>query len=166
MITNTLLSIYGITVEDLYDDVCCTAPFFFPATLKTMEQMLFDMTGRVTFGDGSPMYVATCNGGYFGAGVVFYPGFLDGISEKLDADLILLPSSVHEMIILPYDPSMNLDKLIRIVTEVNSCEVQPGDRLTDSVYYYDRETRYFSRIIPETQKQSDGREYHRPVQPS
>ena len=49
-------------------------------------------------------------------------------------ELVVLPSSVHEMLILTYQGDMNLDDLSDIVKEVNAVQVKPEERLTDRVY--------------------------------
>ena len=48
--------------------------------------------------------------------------------------LFVLPSSVHEMMIAPYDGSLDLDELSAMVKEINETQVAPEDRLTDRAY--------------------------------
>lgn len=49
--------------------------------------------------------------------------------------LIVLPSSVHEMIIVPYDPEqMDIEEMSEMVRQINATEVAPEDRLTDRAY--------------------------------
>lgn len=48
--------------------------------------------------------------------------------------LFVLPSSIHEMMIAPYDSSLNLDELSAIVKEINETQVAPEERLTDRAY--------------------------------
>lgn len=49
-------------------------------------------------------------------------------------ELIVLPSSKHEMLIIPFDGSMKLEDMSAMVKEVNATEVDPKDRLTDRAY--------------------------------
>ncbi len=48
--------------------------------------------------------------------------------------LFVLPSSIHEMMIAPYDSSLNLDELSAMVKEINETQVAPEERLTDRAY--------------------------------
>ena len=57
----------------------------------------------------------------------------------------VLPSSIHELLILPDNGSMQLSELEAMVREVNATQVAPEDRLSDKVQYYDRETKLLQR---------------------
>ncbi len=84
------------------------------------------------------MTVLTNNRGICGAIAAFYPGVLKGISENMGAGgLFILPSSIHETIILKDDGVCDPSDLSEIVKAVNQTEVSDGDYLSDSVYYYD-----------------------------
>lgn len=48
--------------------------------------------------------------------------------------LVCLPSSVHEMIILPYEENGDMEVLNNMVAEINQNEVEPEERLTDRAY--------------------------------
>ncbi len=48
--------------------------------------------------------------------------------------LFVLPSSIHEMMIAPYDSTLNLDELSAMVKEINETQVAPEERLTDRAY--------------------------------
>jgi len=148
MITNVLLDSYQMTVEELYSHVCSSAPYHFPPQVALMGDILerFSQNTQSLPQPSLPMFVATCNGGYFGAGVIFYPGFLDRMAETLESDLLLLPSSVHEMIILPFIESLDVVHLKAVVEEVNDEIVEPMDRLTNSVYCYYRKEKHFCRL--------------------
>lgn len=90
-----------------------------------------------------PMYVATNEDKVQGAAVMFYPDFMDQAAKELGGDVFVLPSSVHEVLILPDDGSMSVDELRDMVTTINATEVSAQDRLADSVYHYDAATRVF-----------------------
>ena len=83
-----------------------------------------------------PMYVATNSKKVNGAGVVLYDGFLRTFAEKIGGDFYILPSSIHETILLPANGDMDAEYLIRMVREVNATEVSPEEVLSDNVYMY------------------------------
>lgn len=58
------------------------------------------------------------------------------IADKV-GDFYVLPSSVHETLIIPKDAGMELRDLEQMVQEVNQTQVAPQERLSDHVYEYD-----------------------------
>lgn len=148
VVTNDMIAGYGISAEQLHADAMKYAPEHFPANVRSMQEVLADMMGiepEMMPGEPGGMYVATCNQGVNGAGCIFYPGFMDQAAEKLDGDFFVLPSSVHEVILLPDNGEMSTHELESMVREINANEVAPADRLSDSVYHYDAEDRIFEK---------------------
>ena len=60
-----------------------------------------------------------------------------GYKEAKVGDFYVLPSSVHETLIIPKDAGMELRDLEQMVQEVNQTQVAPQERLSDHVYEYD-----------------------------
>ena len=86
---------------------------------------------------GEPkMYVLTNMTSCNGAGVMFCGELLEKIQTKLDSDYYLLPSSIHEVIIVPDEGGYDREELDAMVQTINAAEVDPRDRLADHVYYY------------------------------
>ena len=83
-----------------------------------------------------PMFVATNNKKVNGAGVILYDGLLRTFAEKIGGDFYILPSSVHEVILVPANGDIEARYLIQMVKEVNATEVLPDEVLSDSVYMY------------------------------
>ena len=86
--------------------------------------------------DGEPMTVLTTTGAVNGSGVIFCDAVLQKIWEKV-GDFYVLPSSVHEVLIVPVAYGIGRDELTEMVRAVNRDEVAPEDRLSDEVYLYD-----------------------------
>lgn len=148
LITNQMLDSYGITAEQLHTDAMANAPEQFPASVRSMQEVLAEMMGiepEMMPSEPGGMYVATCNQGMNGAGCIFYPEFMDQAAEKLGGDFFVLPSSVHEVILLPDNGDMSFHELENMVQEINATEVMPQDRLSDSVYHYDAEEHVFEK---------------------
>lgn len=83
-----------------------------------------------------PMFVATNIKKVNGAGVILYDGLLRTFAEKIGGDFYILPSSVHEVILVPANGDMDARYLIQMVKEVNATEVSPDEVLSDNVYMY------------------------------
>lgn len=83
------------------------------------------------------MFVLTNSEAAMGAATILYPGVLKSLAEQFQDDkIIILPSSVHECILMPSSETVNLQWLKEIVREVNDTEINPEERLSDSLYLY------------------------------
>ena len=82
------------------------------------------------------MYVLTNEENYFGASAIIFDSILEKISILLKDDFWILPSSIHECIIVPADCTMSAEGMRDLVREVNQAEVAPQDYLSDEIYYY------------------------------
>ena len=75
-----------------------------------------------------------------GAATILCPEFL----EKCNQDIVILPSSCHELIIMPYDANTDLRGLQKMVEEINLTNVDEKDVLSDNVYVFDCEKKTIS----------------------
>lgn len=85
-----------------------------------------------------PMYVLTNKKKSFGAICIRYPGMLEQLAEQLGGDFYILPSSVHECILVPADQTVNRDLLKEMVMDINYTQVEPQEILANQAYYYSR----------------------------
>ena len=84
------------------------------------------------------MYVLTNCRKFFGASEILDKNTLHSIADKIGDGFILLPSSVHEVIILPPQNEKEYGKLAEMVQEVNMTQVSVEEQLSDHVYVYCR----------------------------
>ena len=57
------------------------------------------------------------------------------LADKYDTDkLVVIPSSVHEMLIIPYGGTQDIDEFSALVKEVNASQVPPEEQLADQAY--------------------------------
>lgn len=82
------------------------------------------------------MYVMTNTSRSMGAAVVSYPDSLEKAYHLIGESYYVLPSSIHEMILIPESFGVNLEQLKVIVSEINETEVRAEEVLTNSVYFY------------------------------
>ena len=68
---------------------------------------------------------------------MLYPNLLKTVSEMLNGSFFVLPSSVHEVIVLPDDMGYSPDMLRDLVETVNTNEVSPAEVLSNSVYRFE-----------------------------
>lgn len=60
--------------------------------------------------------------------------------QSIGRDLYILPSSVHETILIPADPGTSVEQLNQMISEVNYTQLDPEERLSDHAYFYDFKT--------------------------
>lgn len=153
LINNDMIERYGITTEQLFADAAKYAPELRPSEIVNIADVLAEMMGidvsefneqmGVHGGPEIPMYVASTHDKSNGAGIIAYPGFMEMAAEKIGGDFFVLPSSVHEVILVPDNGGGDFHELENMVQEVNATQVDPKDKLSDKVYHYDSKDKVF-----------------------
>ena len=85
-----------------------------------------------------PLYILTNQDKCYGAISIAIPGEAEMIAENIRSDYYVLPSSIHECLILPDDGSYKTEFLNELVRSVNDTQVDPSEVLSDHVYHYSR----------------------------
>lgn len=83
-----------------------------------------------------PMCILTNCHKFYGAAVVLYPGLLERMADEFSESFFILPSSVHEVILLAETGYEDADELKKLVHDVNRTNVSADEFLSDDVYYY------------------------------
>ncbi len=136
LITDAIMEKYGVTEEQLYQDALASNRNSL-YEIKTMAEIMSEMMGIPLPEDEFPMYVASNENRFFGAGVIANPSFLEEAHRKLEENFYIIPSSIHEVLLIPESSALPLEQMEAMVREVNASEVEPEDRLSDRVYHYD-----------------------------
>ena len=100
------------------------------------ENFDFTKSGKDDF---IPMYVATNETCITGASIILYTGLLEAVSEELGS-FIVIPSSVHELILVPCTCCDNVPAISAMVREINATEVLETEILSDKCLFYDAES--------------------------
>ena len=110
LVTNQILENMGIAPEQLHADAMENAPRIRPAEIKGMSEVMAEMMGveqAEMMGiypmdpKDEQMFVATVPDKVHGAGVLAYQDFMDQAAERVGGDFFILPSSIHEVLIVP-----------------------------------------------------------------
>lgn len=88
-------------------------------------------------GERDRMYVLTNRIRSYGAACIAYPYIPGMIGKTLGSDYYILPSSVHEVMIVPACSSPGGEELEEMVREINATQVAEEEVLSDHIYYYD-----------------------------
>lgn len=139
MIQNSHLRMWNITEEELESNARKYTCLYLPAEFLTMaglagmeEEEMDELAGE----DRCPMYILTNKERALGAGAILYPGILEQAQELLEGNFYILPSSIHECILIPEDGNYNQEDLSEMVREINENHVDSREVLSDQAYYF------------------------------
>lgn len=148
LIYNNNLKNWNVTIDDVYKAALKNTPDLLHSKISSMAA-LFEKCGVNVDGEEvdlkdyvpSDKYVLTNESKLNGAACILYENVLYDFAQKLGADLYILPSSVHEVILLPKLSMFEKDELVNMVKEVNTEGVAADEVLSDHVYEYNRTER-------------------------
>lgn len=142
-ITNDIMQNFGITLEELDEAADNNRDSY------VVQDMFGMMVSMMPFGEeeieemrkaqanGPQMYVLTNVQKVKGASALLYPELIEDVARKENSDLIVIPSSIHEILMVKAS-GMDKDDISQIVQEVNSQHVDEQERLSDHAYFYKR----------------------------
>ena len=136
----------------------CTAELFglakrntqklFPWVCSSLAEVLGEMGGQGTGPEDAaeqeqflremPLQVLSNAKRTHGAICMLYPGVLERVAQEIGGDFFILPSSIHEVIILPDMGNKDYEELRGMIREVNRTQVAPEEVLSDTLYRYRR----------------------------
>lgn len=145
-LTDRLLEGYGITIDELHAQALKnmeSLPYRFRGMNEVIKEMLSssnmlddaeDIAAQI---DEEPniMYVLTNEININGAAVIISEKVRHEIAHEV-GDFYVLPSSIHEVLIVPKSSGMEPRELQKMVCEVNQSQVDPPERLSNNVYEY------------------------------
>jgi len=141
LITNELLQYWKASLNDLYSIACQNTPQIMSAEFKPMKTLIHELMGNVCPADEiveNRMFVLSNNLRHFGAACILYNRVLEDIGNQLNEDFYILPSSIHEVIILPISFKPESIELNEMIKEINKTQVSEEEVLSDHAYYYSR----------------------------
>ncbi len=142
LIQNEHLSMWNISLEELVLLAEKNTPKLLPHHISSIESVLkeFDLDEIIDTNHfpSVNLYVLTNSRGINGAACMLYPQVLKIFSEDLGEDLIVLPSSIHEILLTPVNLSISHEELNEMVQTINRSEVPAEDCLSDHIYYFSR----------------------------
>lgn len=142
MIHNSHMEMWNCGVSDLMEQAQQNTPILFPWQCCTMEEVLREVTDKnlqeELMAKEVPMRVLSNRQRMNGAVCLIYQGVVEQLAEEHQADLYILPSSIHEVILLPDSGKETPGDLKSMIVQVNRTQVAPEEVLSDSLYRYDR----------------------------
>ncbi len=149
-INNAHLEMWQVSLEEIYDVAFENTPKLLPYELLSMEQVvknmfseeedLTEMEQIFDFENENAMYVLSNTSKLNGAAAILYPDILKDFAKSCGCDLYILPSSIHEVILVPAKGKGDIEGLNEMVQDVNATQVEPEEVLSDHVYLFDQKS--------------------------
>ena len=139
--------LFEIAQENMQKDI------YIKSLTNQVEDMLFaknspDEIEKIE--SANDLYVLSNTGKYHGAGIVANKEILKKVAEQMGCDFTILPSSIHEIIIVPdkYAELANISKkdLCKMVQEVNDTTLKQEEKLSDNIYHFDSKEKKIEMI--------------------
>lgn len=149
-ISNKIMEEWKMTVSMLYQVAICNTERLFPKVFCSLQSMLESMlesgtkemsevfydAGSYSLQNMKEPFILTNRKGINGAAVILYPDCLKEIGKMAGDDLYIIPSSIHELLIVPDDRQTHPEELRRMIKEVNINCVAAEEVLSNMVYKY------------------------------
>lgn len=151
LIHNSHLDYWHISLQDLFEDAQKNTPRMLHQSLRDIHDVITELSDKLSStgtipkasfvreGNEPSMYILSNTENLYGAGCLLYQGLLARYARQMDSDFYILPSSVHEVILIPASSDKDLPKMSEMVESVNTTALLPEEILSDHAYYYSRE---------------------------
>ncbi|MBQ1843940.1 MAG: hypothetical protein II133_05015 [Lachnospiraceae bacterium] len=135
-VSEDMLREWRIDKDQLMQDSVTTAKRLFPLNIESIENVLglSDSDFYQTF------YVMSNNRRHYGASTMLYDHVLSDFADRIGCSFHIIPSSIHEVLLVPDSLCIPADELHDMLIDVNSSIVRDDEILSDRIYYYDRDT--------------------------
>ena len=144
-IYNNHTNMWNVTARELYEAALTNMPVICPAEFSPLADVVCGMAGDMEeelveeLRMAQPrLYMLSNEKRTNGAATMLYPEIMERIYEEIGGNFYIIPSSIHEVILLPCYTSVNPGELKQLIMEVNRFQLEPEDILSDNLYYYNR----------------------------
>ena len=150
VVTYDYMERWGISKAELLDQAVSNSCKILPAKFSSMQDMLEELMNDANIRDDIKdenkeiMYVLTNEHRNCGAACILYRGVLEMIGDILNKNFFIIPSSIHEVLIVPADRGVNPANIDRIIDDVNEKYLSREELLGNHCYIYDRITKEVS----------------------
>lgn len=145
VISRPLMEMYGIDEKQLFADAeknsLANEPIVFTPLGDMIKSLIESEELPSPEEAGIVTYIATNKSGFQGASIAAYPDFAEKAAETIGGSFYMLPSSVHEFILIKDDGKPNAKDLNKMIRNVNETVLEPRDILASQCYHYDAKTK-------------------------
>lgn len=157
LIVNEEFDEWGIELDELYQTALFNTMREFPWHMESLASVILSCLKRTMpeeaceeiqeeyelFSEtenGVSIFVLSNDSDLNGASCILYDNVIKNFAKVQDSNVFILPSSIHEVMLVPESDDTDPMFLQELVVEANQSAVGLIDLLSDSIYYYDRET--------------------------
>lgn len=158
LIRNDHLKLWGVDEDTLKADAWKSMRQILPSKIQSLWDAGMDIIRESGFECGEVAeetesrlkntLVITNDKILLGAAYMFDPKTMDEAAKRLGDNLVVIPSSTHEILVMAEGQGKQFDQLRQMVQEVNRTTVRDEEVLSDEIYRYDREKQTLS-VIPQ-----------------
>lgn len=156
LISNEEFAEWDIDIEDLYQIALFNTMREFPWHMDSLAKVIVDcirrrmpaetaqeleeeLTVLERTENGVNMFVLSNDSGINGAVSILYDSVIKNFAKVQECNVFILPSSVHEVMLVPETAETGPEFLEGLVQDANQSAVGLIDLLSDHIYYYDKE---------------------------
>lgn len=137
LVTNPLMKEYGISREELFADAAGNMDYSIRPIFSVLSELEPGLADETIAPPDDMLFVVTNEQKVYGAGAIADPAFAEKADKLMKGDFFILPSSIHEVLLLRDDGNTDYRALEAMVREINITQVAPEERLSDQVYHFD-----------------------------
>lgn len=158
LIHNAHLKLWDISIGKLYQVARMNTPRLQNFEIKNMKEVICEIMReenpetfdydkcREELTDSVPMYVLSNKNKVEGAACILYPELIKDFADTLKSNLYIIPSSIHEVLLLPVAEFNGIGELKDMIREINDTQVKKEEVLSNSLYFYDREEKKIIKL--------------------
>lgn len=144
-INNNHLKLWDVASNEIHRLALENTPQLLPCVIQPIQNILSKLIGidmeafsQEDINEIIPMYILSNACNMYGAGCILYEDVLKKLADKLGSNLYILPSSIHETIILADTSDFIKNELMDMVQSVNETQLANEEILSNEVYYFSR----------------------------
>ncbi len=139
VVRNSHKNSWKVELSELYDDALKNAEVMLPSDFQPMTSVISELLVEEKEGkskNDESMFVLSNRNRNLGAACILYEGVLETIAKFLSEDYYVIPSSIHEVIIVPFSKSPKKEELEEMIREINETQLEEEEVLSDYAYFY------------------------------
>ena len=144
LIYNHHLKLWNVNADDLYEAAKTNSLQILPPRLDSLHDIFEYITDEsLDFLEDLNIHILTNHVKIYGATCMVYPNLLKEIADIFEDDILIIPSSVHELLIFPkgnLPETSSIEHLNNMIEEVNDTQLLDVEVLSNHVYWYHRDT--------------------------
>lgn len=146
-VDNSLIETWKIDANELPEIARRNTMRLYPAIMCSLDNMAGGLGIKVHTDDlKTGLYILSNEMFNRGAAVIFYNGLLKSLADMLESDLVLIPSSIHEILFLKKSEKIDYEEMQCLIIGINKNLLKVEDVLSNNLYVYSRENDEITQV--------------------